>query len=147
MILHLRETLGVRPRLRCGIVAAILLALLAFPCGPVATAMASDAGNALGAPAAVPVHSEHGEAECAHGAKKHENSCCKDCSSWLTPRMDKNKAAVLGHEPRQYFPTLAPAHVPALFVAGDREQRLTGPPPTGVLDGTRIYSRTKRYRI
>lgn len=141
MILSLREIHGFR---RLGIVAGLVLALLAFPCGPVATAIGSQAGHALAAVSAQP---GHGEAECDHGAKKHENSCCNDCSSWLTNRIDNGTAAVVNQASTRDLPTIAAAYTPALYVRTDQEQRLTGPPPTVFLDGTSIYSKTKRYRI
>lgn len=141
MILTLRESHGFR---RFGIVAGLVLALLAFPCGPVATAIASQAEHAHAA--AVPAQPGQGEAECDHGAKKHENSCCNECSSWLTNRIDNGTAAVVSQASPRDLPTIAPAYTPALYVT-DQEQRLTGPPATGFLNGTNIYSRTKRYRI
>ena len=146
MKLCLRETLRLKPPLRHGIVAALLLALLAFPCGPVATSLASESGHSLAVTESTPAHPEHGEAECAHGAKKHENSCCNDCSSWLASRSDKI-TAVLSPAPQRDIPAAVPTFAPVLFVGTEQEQRLTGPPRIGFLDGTDIYSRTKRYRI
>jgi hypothetical protein len=143
MILRPRDKRGRAPRLRLGIVASLVLALLAFPCGPVATALVPEVGHAH---AAVPANAGQGEAECAHGTKKHESSCCNSCSSWLTARGDTGAAAVLGHAPQRDLQA-TPAYTPAIYVGIDQEQRLTGPPPVGSLDGTKIYSRTQRYRI
>jgi len=131
-------------RLRLGIIAWLVLALLVFPCGPLAAAVGPEVGHEH---AAAPAHTEQGKGECDHGAKKHENSCCSDCSSWLTNRIDNGTAAVVSEASPRDLSAMAPANPPALYVGIDQEQRLTGPPPIGSLDGTHTYSRTQRYRI
>lgn len=133
-------------RFRLSVVAGLVLALLAFPCGPLATALDSDTGGAQAAQP-LPAHAEHGDAECAHRATKHESSCCKGCSSWLTSRSDDGTATVLGHASQRDLPAVAQVYTRLDYVGPDQEQRLTGPPPRLSLYGTRLYSRTQRYRI
>lgn len=144
MILCLRDWRGFPPQLRLGIVASLVLALLVFPCSPFAKALGPGVGHAH---AAAPAHTEQGEGECAHGTKKHEKSCCNECTSWLTKRIDNGTAAVGSQASPRDLLAVTPAFPPAVYVGTDQEQRLTGPPQTGFLDGTNIYSRTKRYRI
>lgn len=147
MILSLRENLRYRRWLRPGIVAGLVLALLAFPCGPLAASLGPQTGHALAAVKG-PVDSKHGDAECAHGAKKHESSCCNECSSWLTARFDDGTAVII-NAPSSHrdLPAVALTYIPVSYAKPDRDPRLTGPPPTASLDGTSIYSRTQRYRI
>lgn len=148
MTLSLRENLVGMRRFRACIVAGLVLALLAFPCGPLATALGSDTGHALAAGKVVPVHSEHGDAECSHRVKKHESSCCNACSSWLTTRFDDGAAAIVTSTPsHRDLPAVAPPYIYLNYVKPDRNPRLTGPPSVASLDGTNIYRKTQRYRI
>lgn len=146
MILKLRGKLASVRRLRVCTVAGVILALLAFPCGPVVAAVGSGQSHAAGN--LMPAHSDHGEADCTHGVKEHESSCCNDCSSWLMARADDGAKAV---------PTYGSSYrdIPAACLTGnslsygysDLEQRLTGPPRVPPVDGTTIYLKTQRYRI
>lgn len=123
----------------------LIAALLAFPCGPIVTAFASDVGHAHGANAAR-AHSEHGAAECAHRATKQESSCCKACSSWVAARFFDSGKAILSHAP-QHEPPAAMLGFPVICLKLDREPRLTGPPFVASLDGSNIYLSTRRLRI
>lgn len=147
MMLSLRENLACMGRLRVGLVAGLVLALLAFPCGPLATALGAGTEHALVAAKAMPAPPGHGEAECTHRIKKHESGCCNDCSSWLTARFDDGTLAILAHASPRDLPATTLAYTPLSYVEPDQEQRLTGPPQIASLDGTSIYSRTQRYRI
>ncbi len=144
MVLNLRENLAYVRWLRVGVVAGVVLALLAFPCGPFAAAFGSDTGHALAAAKGVP---GHGGAECSHRVKKHESSCCNDCSSWLTSRIDDDTTAILSHASHRDLPAVTPAYTRLNLVGPDQEQRLTGPPLIGSLYDTSLYARTQRYRI
>jgi hypothetical protein len=146
MSLQMRGNRGFRSRPRLALVAALVLALLAFPCGPVATAFSSEAGHAVAPALAPPAHAQHGESECAHRAKKHESSCCNSCSSWITSRFDDGTKAVISQPSHRELPA-TPVYIHLNFVGPDLEQRLTGPPLMGSLYGTRLYSRTQRFRI
>ena len=131
---------------RLGLVTGIIAALLAFPCGPLVTALASDVGHAHPAANIAPAHSEHGEANCAHRATEHESTCCKSCSSWVTARFFDGGKAILGHTPQHELPAATPAYTIA-HVALYRSSRPTGPPFIASLDGTSIYLKTGRLRI
>jgi len=131
---------------RLGLVTGIIAALLAFPCGPLVTALASDVGHAHAAANIAPAHSEHGEANCAHRETKHESSCCKSCSSWVAARFFDGGKAVLGHAP-QHEPPVATFAYTIVHVSLDRDPRHTGPPLVASLDGTNIYLKTRRFRI
>jgi len=148
MILSLRGNLSYRRWLRLCVVASLLLALLAFPCGPLAAALGSDIGHALAAAKAVPADSGDGDAECTHRVKEHESSCCNVCSSWLTARFDDSKAAIANHASshRDLSPA-APTYITLDSPKPVRERQSTGPPPVIALDGTSLYSKTQRYRI
>ncbi|HML93009.1 hypothetical protein [Methyloceanibacter sp.] len=137
---------GFRLRPRLAIVTGLVAALLAFPCGPLVTALASDVGHAHAATEAAPARSEHGEANCAHRATKHESSCCKSCSSWVTARFFDGGKAILGHTPQHELPAATLASTVTLATL-DQEPRLTGPPIIASLDGTSIYLKTGRFRI
>lgn len=128
--------------------AGVVLALLAFPCGPLAAALGSETGHALVATKAVPADSGHGDAECTHGVKEHESSCCNECSSWLTARFDDGVAGIINSTSSyRDLPALALTYVPGSYAKPDRDPRLTGPPSVASLDGTSIYMKTQRYRI
>jgi hypothetical protein len=147
MMLTLRNNLGSRRRFRFGLVATLVLALLAFPCGPFASALGLGIGHDLVAAKAATPHSEHGEAECPHRVKKHESSCCKDCSSWLTARFQDGTTVILTQASPRDLAAISLTYTRLSYVEPDRKLRLTGPPSIGFLDGTLIYSRTQRYRI
>ncbi len=146
MILKMRGNRAETFPSRLAVVAAVVLALLAFPCGPAATAFASEAGHGL-VVQTPPQHAGHGEAECAHRATKHENSCCKDCSSWLTSRIDDGTPLILSHTSHRHLPAVTPTYIHLNFVGPNGEPRLTGPPSVRSIYGTSLYSRTQRYRI
>ena len=147
MMLSVCGNLGFRPRLRLGIVAGLVLALLAFPCGPLAASLGPETGHALAAAAKGPVDSKHGDAECTHGAKKHESSCCNECSSWLTARFDDGIAVIINAPSHRDLPAIALTYIPVSYAKPDRDPKLRGPPPIASLDGTSIYLKTQRYRI
>jgi hypothetical protein len=126
-------------------VTALIAALLVFPCGPIATAVASDLGHAH-AVDATPAHSEHGAAQCAHHATKQESSCCKACSSWVAARFFDSGKAILSHAP-QHEPPAAMLGFPVICLKLDRDPRLTGPPLIASLDGASIYLKTGRIRL
>lgn len=147
MILSVRENLGFKPRLRLGIVAGLVLTLLAFPCGPLAAALGSDTGHALPAAKTVPAHSGPSDTECPHPVKKHESSCCNECSSWLTARFNDTAAVILNSASYRDLPAVALTYKHLSHAKPDRDPRLTGPPSVAFVDGTSLYSKTQRYRI
>ena|SRR5919106_1706078 len=146
MILKLRGNMASVRRLRICIVAGVLLALLAFPCGPLVAAVGSGQSHAAGK--VMPAHSDHGEADCTHRVKEHESSCCKDCSSWLMARPDDgaNVVPTYGSSHRD-IPTACLTGTSLSYGYSDLERRLTGPPTVAPVDGTSIYLKTHRYRI
>lgn len=147
MQFNLREYMGFTPRVRLGVVAGLVLALLAFPCGPLA-ALGWDARHALAAAHVVPADSGQGDAECTHRTKKHESSCCNECSSWLTARSDGGAGAILNFaSSHRDLPPLAITYITPNCTRPDKEPRVTGPPSVAPLDGTSIYLQTQRYRI
>lgn len=146
MILSLPGKQGFRLRPRLAIVTGLVAALLAFPCGPLLTALGSGAGHAHAAAKVASAHSEHGGAECSHRATKHESSCCKSCSSWIAARYFDGAKAVVG-EVTQHEPPAATPALPLQYPRPDRNPTTTGPPPVASLDGANIYLKTGRFRI
>jgi len=145
MILRLLGKHGFRwPRL--GIVTGLIVALLAFPCGPLVAALGLGADHAHAAAKVTPVHSEHGNAECTHRTSKHESSCCKSCSSWATARFFDGAKAIVGHASHYELPAVTLAYA-ATHLTLDGDPRRTGPPLVASLDGISIYLKTRRLRI
>jgi hypothetical protein len=142
MILSFAKGQGFRFRSRLCLVTGLIIALLAFPCGPVVTALAADSSHTHAAHAGTG-HSEHGAAECSHHATKQESSCCKACSSWVAGRFadEAIPGSTLQHMP------LAAMPVPVIYVATDHDPRLTGPPLIAWFDGSNIYLKHRRLRI
>lgn len=145
MILRLRKTLRRLRRLRLATVVTLSVALLALPCSPFAEALGSHAGHAVAA--AVPTHSGHSHTNLAHDPPGHEGNCCTDCSVWLTARFDDGSAAILAHNWSRgdLFP-VAVAHASLVSSESFGERRFR-PPPVAFVESTRLYAKTRRYRI
>lgn len=138
---------GFMTQLRRGLVVGLVAALLAFPCAPLAAALASGAGHVHVAAGAASPHSEHGEVDCVRPAAEHEDSCCNSCSSWIAERFFDSGTAVLSHAP-QLQPVLATLTYTVVHVIPDRgSTNPTGPPFVASLEGTHTYLKTQRFRI
>ena len=133
-------------RLRFAVVVTLSLALLGLPCGPLAEALALDLDHAV-APASAALLG-HSDPDSTHHANEHQNSCCTDCSMWLTAMTKDGDPAVIrtNNSFASYVLQNALVRTPSSNDGPPRTYRFASPPSLVSAD-TSLYSKTQRYRI
>lgn len=145
MILRMSETLQQLRRLRLAAVVTLSLALLALPCSPFVEGLGSHADDPL--TAATAALSGYDDPDWTHHANQHESDFGTDCSIWLTALTEDGgvTAFVTNESSRSdLFPVAFRA--PSFSDLPARTFQ-SAQPPSDVLVGTSLYSKTQRYRI